>query len=373
MKVALLANLKVNAPETPPGANGDQWDDLDSEETIENILDALRAEGHDAAFIEASIHQPHDMIGRLRQFRPDICFNIAEGHHGDSRESQVPALLEMMRIQYTGSGVLTLTLALDKPMTKRILNYHELPTPEFQVFGREDEEINDDLVEGDRLRFPLFLKPSREGTGMGITGSNIVETVHDLRTLLRELLVRYKQPVLCERFVQGRELTVGLVGNLRPTAARRLNDRTAPEALPAGLTFFPSMEVDTARYDPSERGVYTNRIKVELAHEFHYTCPADTSPALEDRLQRLAAAVFRVTGARDVSRVDFRVDERDGTPYILEINPLPGLNEEYSDLCIEARAAGWTYRQLINTIVDNAVGWYRAVGVDSRRAEDGGR
>jgi D-alanine-D-alanine ligase len=265
----------------------------------------------------------------------------------------------MLRIPYTGSGILTLTLALDKPMTKRILNYHELPTPEFQVFGQEDEEINDDLVEGNHLRFPLFLKPSREGTGMGITGSNIVESVRDLRRLLRELLGRYNQPILCERFVDGRELTLGVIGNLRPTAARRLNDRTAPEVLPSELTFFPSMEIDTERYDESERGVYTNRIKVELAHEFHYICPAPTTPELENLLQRLTAAVFRVTGSRDVGRVDFRVDRHSGKAYILEINPLPGLNPEYSDLCIEASAAGWDYGKLINTILDTAVDRYR--------------
>jgi D-alanine-D-alanine ligase len=358
MKIALLANLKANAPFAPEARNGDAWDDLDSRETIDHILEALRQGGHTAEFMEASIHPPHDLIARLRTYGPDICFNIAEGHHGDSRESQVPALLEMLRLPYTGSGVLTLTLALDKPMTKRILTYHDLPTPEFQVFGHADEEINDDLLDGEGLRFPLFLKPSREGTGIGISGRNIVTTVEELRALLADLLATYNQPVLCERFIRGRELTVGLVGNLKPTAARRLNDRTAPEVLPPELTFFPSMEVDTDKYEASEAGVYTNRIKVELAHDFYYTCPAKTTPELEDRLRRLTAAVFRVCGCRDVARVDFRIDETDGRPYILEINPLPGLNAEYSDLCIEAGAAGWSYEQLINAIVGAAAARY---------------
>ena len=168
--------------------------------------------------------------------------------------------------------------------------------------------------------------------------------------------------MLCERFVQGRELTLGLVGNLKPTAARALNDRTAPEILPPEITFFPSMEIDTDQYDPSEGGVYTNKMKVELVHDFHYTCPADTSPDLEERLRRLTAAMYRITGGRDVARVDFRIDERDGSPYILEINPLPGLNPEYSDLCIEARAAGWSYERLINTIISNAAERYELPG-----------
>jgi D-alanine-D-alanine ligase len=261
----------------------------------------------------------------------------------------------MLHLPYTGSPVLTLALALDKPMTKRILAYHDLPTPEFQVFGRQDEAVNDDLVDGDELRFPLFLKPSREGTGMGIAGTNVVRTIVELRELLGELLARYQQPVLCERFIQGREVTVGLVGNLRPTAARRLNDRTAPTVLPEQLQLFPPLEVDTDQYDSSEGGVYTNRIKVELAHDFHWTCPAHLDPQLQNLLYGYTAAVFRVTGAHDVSRVDFRIHEESAQPYILETNPLPGLNPEYSDLCIEARMAAWSYEQLIGRIVDEAV------------------
>jgi D-alanine-D-alanine ligase len=222
MRIALLANLKRNAP-TLPDAGPDRWDELDGEDTIQAILAALTRLGHAAEFFEVQLPVPHDLIGGLERFRPKLCFNIAEGHRGTSREAQVPALLEMLQLSYTGSSVLTLALALDKPMTKRILAYHDLPTPEFQVFGRPDEAVNDDLADGDALRFPLFLKPSREGTGMGIAGTNIVHTIPELRELLSELLARFRQPVLCERFIRGREVTVGLVGNLRPTAARRLN------------------------------------------------------------------------------------------------------------------------------------------------------
>lgn len=353
MRIAVLANLKCNAPQLP-AVGPDQWDELDGQDTIEAILGALARLGHTAEFLEAQLPPPHDLIGALARFRPELCFNIAEGHLGTSREAQVPALLEMLRLPYTGSSVLTLALALDKPMTKRILAYHDLPTPEFQVFGRRDEAVNDDLVDGEELRFPLFLKPSREGTGMGIAGTNVVRTMPELRDLLGELLVRYRQPVLCERFIQGREVTLGLVGNLRSTAARRLNDRTAPAVLPEELQFFPPLEVDTHRYDPSEGGVYTNRIKVELVHDFHWTCPAEIDPELQDLLCGYTAAVFRVTGAHDVSRVDFRIDSESGRPYILETNPLPGLNPEYSDLCIEARMAGWSYDRLIGRIVDEA-------------------
>jgi D-alanine-D-alanine ligase len=134
-----------------------------------------------------------------------------------------------------------------------------------------------------------------------------------------------------------------------------LSDRTAPSVLPGELTFFPPLEVDLGAYDSSEGGVYTNRIKVELAEDFHYLCPASLPPGLEQELYQLAAGVFRVTGCLDVARVDFRLAaDENNTPYILEVNPLPGLNPTYSDLCIEARAAGWEYHRLINTIVELA-------------------
>jgi D-alanine-D-alanine ligase len=225
--------------------------------------------------------------------------------------------------------------------------------PEFQVFGSADEEINDDLLEGEELRFPLFVKPSREGTGIGVTAKSIVHSVEELRERLGEMLNRYNQPLLCERYIDGRELTVGLIGNLGPTAARRLNDRTAPEVLPGELTFFPALEVDISKYGESEAGVYTNRIKTDLVDTFHYTCPARIDSGLADRLNRLAAAVFRVMGCLDISRVDFRLDN-EGSPYILEINPLPGLNPDYSDLPIEAKAAGWSYERFIKSIIDIA-------------------
>ena len=356
MKIAVLANLTANAP-VWDDMSPDQWDDLDSPKTVEILSSTLEKLGHTAEFFEANINPPFVLREKLEAFEPDLCLNIAEGHFGDGREAHIPSLLEMMRLPYTGSRVIPLAMALDKPLTKRILHYHELPTPEFQVVGSADEEINEDLTDGNDLRFPLFVKPSREGTGIGVTAKSIVHSVEELRERLKEMLTRYNQPVLCERYIDGRELTVGLIGNLGPTAARRLNDRTAPEVLPGELTFFPALEVDTRKYDKSEGGIYTNRIKTELVDTFHYTCPAPIDSGLADRLNRFTAAVFRVMGCLDISRVDFRIDKQ-GNPYILEINPLPGLNPDYSDLPIEAKAAGWSYERLIKSLVDlAAVRW----------------
>lgn len=359
MRIAVLANLKKNAP-TWDGMPPDQWDDLDSPKTTDALVKALEANGHQAVFFEASILPPHNLIEKLQTYRPDLCFNIAESHFGSGREAQIPALLEMLRIPYTGSQVLTLALSLDKPMTKRILLYHGLPTPEFQVFERADDPIDADLLnEAGELRFPMFVKPSREGTGMGVSAASIVRTVAQLREQVAEQLRRYNQPILCERYVKGREVTVGLIGNLKPTAARHLSERGVDQILPEELTFFPPLEVNTDAYPDSEADLYTNRMKVELAEEFHYFCPAPLEPDLLDRLNRLTAAVFQVLGCKEVSRVDFRLDsENNNAPYILEINPLPGLNPGYSDLCIEANVAGWTYERLIGTIVQLAAERY---------------
>jgi len=126
-RVAVLANIKANAPAFE-GMSEDQWDDLDSETTVLSLVNAIRAGGHDCEFLEAD----ESIIDTVRAYKPDICFNIAESHFGDSREAQIPAILEKLQIPYTGSKVLTLALALDKPMTKRILAWHNLPTPEFQ-------------------------------------------------------------------------------------------------------------------------------------------------------------------------------------------------------------------------------------------------
>lgn len=346
-RVALLANLKVNAPRFE-GMADDQWDDLDSEKTVNALVEAIRAGGHTCEFLEGDI----TLYDTIRKFKPDICFNICEGHFGDAREAQIPALLEMLRIPYTGSRVLTLALALDKPMTKRVLHYHDLPTPPFQTFERVDEPLNEDIT------FPLFAKPSREGTGMGVSGKSIVHNEWELREQVARIMERYKQPVLVEQYIEGREVTVGVVGNLIGPVARRLPENEKAPRIQAGLRFLPPMEVNLKPFEQSDV-VYSNRLKVALAEELEYLCPAPLDDDMVDELNWLAAAVFRVTGGLDVSRVDFRLDVHDNwKPYILEINPLPGLSPGISDLVIEAAADGIGHTELVNLILDSAMKRY---------------
>ena len=346
-KVAFLANLKVNAP-LIEGMSKDQWADLDSESTVHTIVEAIRAGGHECEFLEADINIPD----ALQKYKPDICFNISEGHFGDAREAQIPAILEMLRIPYTGSKVLALALALDKPMTKRVLAYHDLPTPNFQTFERPDEPLLEPL------RFPLFVKPSREGTGMGVSAKSVVHSEEEMREQINYILTHYKQTALVEEFIEGREVTVGFVGNLVGPVARRMPHNPDLPRVQAGLHFFPPMEVDLKPYLESD-AVYSNRLKVDLAEDLTYLCPAPLDDEMVDELNWLAAAVFRVTGGLDVSRIDFRLDANNGwKPYILEINPLPGLSPGISDIVIEAAADGIDHTHLVNLILETALKRY---------------
>jgi len=210
----------------------------------------------------------------------------------------------------------------------------------------------------EKMHFPLFVKPSREGTGMGVSARSIVKDEMELREQVSIIIERYKQAALVEAFIEGREVTVGMVGNLVGPVARRLPHDDDLPRIEAGLRFFPPMEVDLTPYLEAD-AVYANRLKVALADQLNYICPAPLDDDMVDELNWLAAAVFRVTGALDVARVDFRLNAKeDWKPYILEINPLPGLSPGISDIVIEAAAEGVGHTELVNMILNTALRRY---------------
>jgi D-alanine-D-alanine ligase len=338
LRIALLANLKINAPHGR-GEPRDRWAELDSERTIESIAGALRQAGHKVNFLEGD----ESLYGRLLKGHFDIAFNMCEGHRGDSRESHVPAILEMLGVPYTGSKVLCLALTLDKPMAKRVLAFHGLPTPPFQVFDTPDEPV------APGLSYPLFVKPAGEGTGMGIDGNSVVRDEGELRHQLHWLIGTYGQPALVEEFIEGREITVGVLGNER-------------------LHVFPPLEIDLSRCPPEERGIYTGRIKSELPELPLYVCPTALAEGQEEELGRLAVAAYRALDCLDVARVDFKLDAHDGErPYILEVNPLPGLSPGVSDLVFEAEAEGMSHAELINAILGAALERYPEIAAKGVR------
>lgn len=339
MKIAVLSNLKVNAP-VYKGMPTDRFDELDSMSTMEEIIDVIKSMGHTGKFFEASILPPYSIVDKLMAYKPDLVFNLSEGHFGDSRESHMPSILEMLRIPYTGSRVLTLSICLDKEMTKQVLRSHGIPTAESQVFTDSKQSISPDFFnKKGNFAFPLFVKPNAEGTSMGVEGNSVVTTESALRAMVKSHLQKYQQPILVERFIKGREVLVGMIGNGK--------DRI----------MLPILELDHASYGDTHSGVYTNTMKHnEDLNDYHYHCPALLTKKQTDTLQTLAARVFEVLGCLDVSRVDIRLDETDGyKPYVLEINPLPGLTPGFSDLCLEALGMGWKYEELIKKIITSAI------------------
>jgi D-alanine-D-alanine ligase len=357
LRVAVLHNLQVHAPVPAAGAPADALFELDSEKNVKAYVAALAGAGHEVAAFEGNL----ELAARLREFRPDVCFNTCEGYHGDSRESHVPAMLEMLGLRYSGSKVLALALTLDKAMTKRVLAYHGLPTPEFQVFYGAGDALDP------ALRFPLFAKPVREGTGIGIGGASILHDEAMLRERVGYLLAAYRQPVIVERYIDGLDVTVGLIGNV-PDATSGLPQRAGsatPEAFAAAVHaaapdvfVLPMTQMLYDHYPPGTEPVYGSRLKVDLADDYRGLCPAPLAELLAEHLRALSVATFWACGCLDFARVDFRLDVHDGLkPYILEINALPGVTP-ISDLTIMANAQGWSHADLIVAVLNAALTRY---------------
>jgi D-alanine-D-alanine ligase len=337
--VAVIANIKGET-EIPQDAPPDAGAEFDRTETIDSIICALEAGGHKSFFLPAD----KKLYDALQDTHPDICFNIAEGLTGDGREAQIPALLELLEIPYTASRVVANAISLEKTLTKRIWRDKQLPVAPFQEFSTGEEKIRS------ALRFPLFVKPVREGTGMGVDLGAVVSNERELRRRVAWVIDTYKQPALVESFLPGREFTVGVLGRADGVAASR-----NPQLYDAsGFHRFPILEIES--YRSITPGVYGYKAKSKDLTEAGapgYLCPADVDPKLAEQLYRLAFRAHRAIGALDVSRVDLRMDA-EGSPCLLEINTLPGLNPAVRDLCIVAKAEGMAYQDLILEILDLA-------------------
>jgi len=336
-KVAVLANIKDESKPKPDGVPPDAFADFDHIETIDSIRAALETDGHQTVFLLADADLPY----ALKEEKPDICFNIAEGLGGDAREAQIPALLEMLRIPYTGSRVLTNGISLDKTLTKRIWRDRRLPVAPFQEFSAENESLRPEL------KFPLFVKPAREGTGMGVDTRAIVKNEKEMRERIAYIVNTYQQPALVETFLPGREFTVGIMGR----ADAKLYSRHPEWYEKDGFHRFPVLELDSSR--SVTPNVYSQASKSKEVGEEgapDYVCPAVLDPELEKKLKHFALRAHLLLYALDVSRTDIRLDE-EGNPRLLEINTLPGLTPGYSDLCLQAKAEGMRYEDLILDIL----------------------
>jgi D-alanine-D-alanine ligase len=339
LRVAVLHNTKERAIALNGSRPRDALAELDSVRTVNDYVAAISALGHDVIALDGNAGLP----ARLAEHPVDLCFNTCEGYRGDSREAQVPALLEMLEMPYSASRVLAMAVTLDKAMTKRVLAYHGLPTPRFQEFRRPDEPLAAPLAARLERSGALFVKPNREGSGIGIHGDAVVRTPRELRQRVAYLLDAYRQTVLVEEYIEGRDVTCGLVGNF------------APDGSAASLHLFPISEVDHTVYPPGTEPYYSYTLKVDLADHYRCLCPAPLPEALAAEVRRLTVETFRACGCLDVARVDFRLDIHNNLqPMILEINALPGLAWN-SDLTLCAAAEGWTHYELIQAVFNTAI------------------
>jgi D-alanine-D-alanine ligase len=249
--------------------------------------------------------------------------------------------MEMLQIPYTGSRVLANGISLDKTLTKRIWRDRRLPVAPFQEFNVGDEPLRTDL------EFPLFVKPAREGTGMGVDMNAIVNNEQELHERVEYIINTYQQPALVETFLPGREFTVGILGRSDAKLYSRHPDWYEKD----GFHRFPVLELDMTRSVTPM--VYSQEAKSKEVGEEGapgYFCPANVEPELEKKLKHFALRAHVVLGALDVSRTDIRLDSR-GNPRLIEINTLPGLTPDYSDLCLQSKAEGIRYEDLILDIL----------------------
>jgi len=334
LRVGLTYNLKrqVSANERLPE---DFFIEFDDEPTVDAMASALSKGGCEVTKIEAN----EKAYGKLRNLKAHIVFNIAEGLRGESRESHIPAMLEMLGIPYTGSGPLTLAIALDKALTHQYLSMNGVGSPDFQVFKTPSEML------AKRLKFPLVVKPLAEGSSKGVRGSSFVRDEPSLRKQISWVIETYGQPAIVEQFLPGREFTVGLIGNA--------DARVLPiveillDKLPSGASPIYSYEAKWI-WDVPEKPLDIFR------------CPADIPQKLETEIRHVATKTFQALNCRDLCRIDMRLDS-EGKPRVLEVNPLPGLipnPDAHSCLPEAASTAGFTYDELICTVLWQALKRY---------------
>ena len=322
MKIGLTYDLRSEY--LAEGYSEIETAEFDREETIESLEECLKGLGHQTERIGNVRRLIERLAGGIRW---DMVFNIAEGLRGIGREAQVPAILDIYDIPYTFSDPLIMSLTIHKGMTKRVIRDAGIPTPDFFLF--------DGILEERDITFPppFFIKPVAEGTGKGVSPDSIIRRVEDLHPLCEKMLSDYNQPVLVERYLYGREFTVGIIG-------------TGSDSTVVG-----TMEVQIL--PGAEQGVYSYINKENCEELVRYIIKKGPKEPVVKRSEDVALRAWRVLGCRDGGRIDIRCDEYEN-PYFLEVNPLAGLHPDHSDLPIIAKGVGMGYQALIERILESA-------------------
>ncbi len=329
MKIGVTYNLKKEVKGNLPQDYYAEWDDM---ETIEAVRDALLEKHDEVVLIEAD----ESAYERLRQTKPDMVFNMAEGLGGESREAHLPSIMELLNIPYTGSAPLTLSLCLNKARAKEVLSYYGIPTPRFIV-------AETSAIEFERyLNFPMIVKPLYEGSSKGIRNDSVVYSTQELRRKIDFIISMYRQPAIVEEHVGGREFTVAILGN------------------GSRLKVLPLVEIDFSALPSGATPIYSYEAKWVFDRPDKpldiFICPAKIDDRLRKAIEEVSRDAFRALQVRDWCRIDIRLDST-GVPNVLELNPIPGiLPDPKSNSCFPkaARAAGMSFSTLINTVVDIA-------------------
>ena len=327
MQIGLSYDLKdavgVELTETD-----DALEEYDIPETVEIIASALESKGHSVVMLGGG----ETFLANILRDKVDFVFNISEGRGNHrSRESQVPAVLEMLDIPYSGSDSHCLAVCLDKPLTKKLVEAAGIRTPKWHVIHKKE-----DLYRvPESFPFPAIVKPAFEGSSKGIHNNSLVATMNRAAGTISEMLQRYRQPVMLEEFIEGDEVTVGIIGNTPPQIVGLMRILPRKKEHPF---------------------VYSLEVKREWETLVDYECPALLEKKVIDRIAAASLRAFSTLSCRDFARIDFRISAN-GTPYFLEINPLPGLGT-YSDLVIMALKIGHTHQGLIGNVLDAALRRY---------------
>ena len=319
MKIAILANLKEditlfrgNLPKV------DYLSELDDKTTVQAIENALCSQGHQAKYIKPDLK----IIDRLLEYKPDLCFNFCEGFYGRSRDAQIPAILDMLRIPFSGSGVMGMSLSHNKHLAKKMFHLAGLPTPEY-VLVTDHANIPDI-----NIVYPLFIKPAHEGSSIGINKNSRVENMSALIDQVAWLWEKVHQPLIIEKYIEGREFTISILGD---------------EVLPIAEITTPT-------------GYYTFQHKTaDKLHGISRVCPAKINREKEQELERIALNAMQELEVLDWCRVDIRMDS-DENLYILEVNPTPAIYPppEPCSFMQSVYAAGYSYDEMVNKIVLSA-------------------
>lgn len=337
LRIGIAYSLK------PDDADGegpdDRYEEFDKPETIEALAEAIRGDGHDVSLLGDG----REFLAKMLADPPDFVFNIAEGQGiGRDREARVPCVCEMLGVPYSGSDPLTLAASLDKDVAKRLVagcGHTIVGVPGLVVVppGTGPEIVRADYLRTNfdaYDRYPVLLKPAFEGSSKGIRGDCVADDEDQAVALFGKLAREYCQPILIEDFIEGDELTVGILGG-----------GSRPHVLGV-MRVIPR--------EPVGRFVYSLEMKRDWRNQIRYESPAQLSGKTEARVVRAASAAYQALGCRDVARIDFRLDE-DGHPYFIEANPLPGLAPVTSDLVILAQGYGIGHGDLVRMILRTAL------------------